>query len=131
MDEPSIETKEHGRAARSAIDAPRGHARHPGMLDILIRCEILKAAEWLGGAPTLLTRLRGAPKRRLYDALESLGAGRELLRAVGAWLDTWTDDEVLAVVREWNGRAAAEAIDKVRHGLGALKPAARSWPGHD
>lgn len=101
------------------------------MLEILIRCEILKAVEWLGGSPELLTSLRGATKRRLYDALEALNADRELLGAVGSWLDTWTDDEVLSAVREWNGRAAAEAIDKVRQGHGALKPAAQSWPGPD
>src|SRR6185437_15376397 len=80
--------------------AERQPAR-PAMLDILIRCEILKAVEWLGGSPELLTGLRGAPKRRLYDALESLSADRELLGAVGSWLDTWTDDEVLSAVREW------------------------------
>ena len=101
------------------------------MLEILIRCEILKAVAWLGGSPELLTSLRGATKRRLYDALDSLGADRALLGAVGSWLDTWTDDEVLSAVREWNARAALEAIEKVRQGHGALKPAAKTWPGHD
>ena len=70
------------------------------MIEILIRREILKAVEWLGGAPELLASLRGASKRRRYDALESLGADRELLGTVGSWLDTWTDEEVPEAVSQ-------------------------------
>jgi hypothetical protein len=93
------------------------------MIDILIRREILKAVQWLGGSPKLLASLRGASKRQLYDALELRGADRELLATVGSWLDTWTDDQVLAALREWNARAAADTIEKVRNGHGAMKPA--------
>jgi hypothetical protein len=96
------------------------------MIEILIRREILKAAEWLGGSPELLASLRGASKCQLYDALESLTADRELLATVGAWLETWTNDEVLAGLREWNTRVIADALEKVRQGHGALKPAAKS-----
>jgi hypothetical protein len=96
------------------------------MIDILIRREILKAVQWLGGSPKLLASLRGASKRQLYDALELRGADRELLATVGSWLDTWTDDQVLAALREWNARAAADTIEKVRNGHGAMKPAAGS-----
>ena len=96
------------------------------MIEILIRREILKAAEWLGGSRELLASLRGASKRQLYDALVPLNADRELLGTVGSWLDTWTDDEVLLALREWNTRAAADALEKVPEGHGALKPAAES-----
>ena len=96
------------------------------MIDILIRREILKAAAWVGGPPELLARLRGASKRQLYDALESLNADRQLLAAVGAWRETWSDDEVLAGLREWNTRVIADALEQVRQGHGALKPAAKS-----
>jgi hypothetical protein len=96
------------------------------MIEILIRREIAKAVAWLGGTPKLVASLRGASKRRLYDALELLGADRELLRAVGAWLDTWTDEEVLADLREWNRRAVGDAVEKIRQGQGAMKPAAKS-----
>jgi len=94
------------------------------MEEILIRREILKALEWLGGSPDVLARLRGADKRKLYEALEKLGAERELLAAVGSWLDTWTDEQVLEELRKWTGRAAADAIEKVRQGHGAMKPPA-------
>jgi hypothetical protein len=94
------------------------------MAEILIRREILKAVEWLGGSPAVLARLRGADKRKLYEALEKLEADRELLAAVGSWLDTWTDDQVLEELRKWNGWAAADAIEKVRQGHGAMKPPA-------
>jgi hypothetical protein len=96
------------------------------MIEILIRREILKAVEWLGASPKLVASLRGASKRRLYDALELLGAGRELLATVGSWLDTWTDDQVLAALREWNARATADELSKVRDGHGPVKPAAKS-----
>jgi hypothetical protein len=96
------------------------------MIEILIRREILKAIEWLGGSPKLVASLRGASKRRLYDALELLGADRELLATVGSWLDTWTDDQVLAALREWNARAAADTLEKLRQGHGGMKPAAGS-----
>jgi len=95
------------------------------MIEILIRREILKVVEWLGGSPKLVASLRGARKRRLYDALELLGADRELLATVGSWLDTWTDDQVLTALREWNARAAADTLEKVRQGHGVLKPAAK------
>jgi hypothetical protein len=96
------------------------------MIEVLIRREILKAIEWLGGSPKLVASLRGASKRRLYDALELLGADRELLATVGSWLDTWTDDQVLAALREWNARAAADTLEKLRQGHGGMKPAAGS-----
>jgi hypothetical protein len=96
------------------------------MIEILIRREIVKAVEWLGGSPNLVASLRGASKRRVYDTLELLGADRELLGTVGSWLDTWTDEEVLATLRECNQRAVGEALEKVRQGQGALKPAAKS-----
>jgi hypothetical protein len=96
------------------------------MIEILIRREILKAVEWLGASPKLVASLRGASKRRLYDALELLGADRELLATVGSWLDTWTDDEVLTALREWNARAAADTLEKLRQGHGGMKPAAGS-----
>lgn len=96
------------------------------MIEILIRCEILKAVEWLGGPPKLVASLRGASKRRLYDALELLGADRELLVTVGSWLDTWTDDEVLTTLREWNARTTGDTLEKVRQSRGAIKPPAES-----
>jgi len=96
------------------------------MIEILIRREILKAIEWLGGSPEFLASLRGASKRRLYDALESLGAARELLATVGSWLDTWTDEQVLDELQRWNRDAAADALETVRQGHGAMKPAAGS-----
>jgi hypothetical protein len=96
------------------------------MIEVLIRREILKAIEWLGGSPKLVASLRGASKRRLYDALELLGADRELLATVGSWLDTWTDDQVLTALREWNARAAADTLEKLRQGHGGMKPAAGS-----
>jgi hypothetical protein len=96
------------------------------MIEILIRREIQKAIEWLGGSPKLLASLRGASKRQLYDALELRGADRELLATVGSWLDTWTDDQVLTALREWNARAAADVLEKLRQGHGAMKPAAKA-----
>jgi hypothetical protein len=96
------------------------------MIDILIRREIAKAVEWLGGSPKLVAGLRGASRRRMYDTLELLGADRELLATVGSWLDTGTDEEVLATLRAWNQRAVGDALEKVRLGQGALKPAAKS-----
>jgi len=100
------------------------------MIDILIRREIAKAVERLGGSPKLTASLRGAPRRRLYDALELLGAERELLITVGSWLDTWTDEEVLAALRDWNRRAAGDVLDALRQGRGALEAAAKPDAGN-
>ena len=36
-------------------------------------------------------------------------ADRQLLATIGSWGDTLADEEVLAELREWNAKAAAEA----------------------
>jgi hypothetical protein len=41
--------------------------------------------------------------REIPKALESLGADRELLATVGSWGDTLDDEEVLMLIKKWNG----------------------------
>ena len=96
------------------------------MIEILIRREIAKAIERLGGSPKLMASLRGASKRRLHGALELLGADHELLATVRSWHGTRADEEVLATLRAWNGRAAGDVLDAPRPGRGAFEPAAKS-----
>jgi hypothetical protein len=42
----------------------------------------------------------------LYKAMATLGAEPKHLGAVGPWGDTLTDEEVLALLREWNAKGA-------------------------
>ena len=75
------------------------------MTDIeqLIRSEIYKAVESLGGPPELLaSTINGATKNEMYNAAEALGADRYLLAAIGSWDDTLADEEVLRELRDWN-----------------------------
>jgi hypothetical protein len=75
------------------------------MTDIeqLIRSEIYKALESLGGPPELLAAtINGASKAEIYDAAERLGADRYLLAAIGSYRQTLSDDEVLEELRRWN-----------------------------
>ena len=76
----------------------------------LIRCELYKAVESLGGPPELLAAtINGASKEQIYDAAARLGADSRLLATIAAWGDTLADEEVLVDLREWNAGAAAEA----------------------
>jgi hypothetical protein len=43
----------------------------------------------------------------LYKRLDALGADRELLAIVGSWRDTLDDEEILALLTEWNAVEAA------------------------
>lgn len=75
------------------------------MTDIeqLIRREIYKALESLGGRPeTLAATISGASKEEMSRAAESLGADRFLLAAIGSWGDTLTDAQALQELRDWN-----------------------------
>ncbi len=40
--------------------------------------------------------------REIYRALETLGADLTLLGAIGSWGDTLEDEDVLAILEEWN-----------------------------
>ena len=95
------------------------------MIEVLIRREIAKAIERLGGSPKLVASLRGASKRRLHGTLELLGADRELLATVRSWRDTSTDEAVLAALRTWNGRARGDALKAARPDHDAPEPEAR------
>jgi len=43
----------------------------------------------------------------IYIALERLGADEELLAIIGSWRDTLPDDEVLALLRDYNATGKA------------------------
>jgi hypothetical protein len=60
--------------------------------------ELQQALEYLGADPTLAS----IGPSDLYKKLETLGAGRELLAAVGSWGDTLDDEEVLVLLKEGN-----------------------------
>ena len=115
-----------GEAGGERLTPPAPPRCYRGMIEVLIRREIAKAIERLGGSPKLVASLRGASRRRLHGALELLGADRELLATVRSWQDGGTDENVLATLRAWNGRAAGDAFGAARPGHGALEPAAKS-----
>lgn len=72
-------------------------------LEQIIRSELYKAVESLGGPPELLAAtINGASKEEIYEAAERLGADRYLLAAIGSWGDTLADEEVLKDLRDWN-----------------------------
>ena len=53
-----------------------------------------------------------AIKVEIVTALERLGAHPYLLGMVNSWGDTLSDDEVLALLKEWNaGEVAPEAVE--------------------
>ena len=79
-------------------------------LEQLIRCELYKAVESLGGPPELLAAINGATKDEIRSAAEQLNADRYLLATIGSWGDTMDDEEVLADLRKWNAGAAAEKM---------------------
>src|SRR5258708_39720190 len=79
-------------------------------IEEMIRSEIYKAAESLGGPPELLAAtINGASKEEIYDAAEQLGADRYLLATIGSWGDTLNDEGVLRELKQWNVGAAVEA----------------------
>jgi hypothetical protein len=43
-----------------------------------------------------------ADRRDLYQKLETLGVDRDLLAIVGSWGDSLYDEEVLALLKDWN-----------------------------
>lgn len=45
-------------------------------------------------------------RAEIYRAFELLGAGRELLAAIGSWGDTLDDKEILRLLKEWNAEEA-------------------------
>lgn len=49
-------------------------------------------------------------RSEIYRAMERLGADRDLLAAVGSWGDTLLDQEVLALLQEWNLREGNKFI---------------------
>jgi hypothetical protein len=65
--------------------------------------ELQKSLEYLGADPALADLGPGD----LYKKLEALGADRELLAIVGSWRDTLDDEEILALLTEWNAVEAA------------------------
>jgi hypothetical protein len=60
--------------------------------------ELRQALEHLGAD----RRLADLGPVDLYQKLQELGAGRELLAAVGSWGGTLDDEEVLALLEDWN-----------------------------
>ena len=48
--------------------------------------------------------LKAQIAHELYRALQSLGADNELLSVVGSYGDTLDDDDVLALLKNWNAR---------------------------
>lgn len=70
------------------------------------------------------------PDRRvvleLYRTLVLLGAGSDLLGAVGSWGDGLPDGDVLAGLRAWNESALRELEGRVGHYAAAAPP--RSGP---
>ena len=52
--------------------------------------------------PQFLDHLANDALPRLYRKLQELGAGREILAAVRSWGDTLDDEEVLALLEDWN-----------------------------
>jgi hypothetical protein len=66
-----------------------------------IRSEIAKAVARLGGSPEFVATIRGASKKKMYDAAEQLGADRYLLATIGSRGDT---------LKQWNAGAAAEKM---------------------
>jgi len=78
-------------------------------IEQLIRRELYKALESLGGPPALLAAtISGATKNEMSAAAERLGADRHLLAAIGSWGDSQDDEQTLADLRLWNAGAAAE-----------------------
>jgi hypothetical protein len=71
-------------------------------IEQLIRGEIYKAIESLGGPPELLAAINGASKEELYEAAERLGADRYLPAAIGTWAEPLSDELVLQDLRDWN-----------------------------
>jgi hypothetical protein len=51
--------------------------------------------------------LKAQIARQIYIALERLDADPELLSIVGSWADTLGDEEVLSMLREYNGTGKA------------------------
>jgi hypothetical protein len=67
-------------------------------IDQLIRREIYKAIESLGGPPELLAAtISGASKEVMYDAAVQLGADRYRLASIGSWGDTLTTRTCLGI----------------------------------
>jgi hypothetical protein len=83
-------------------------------LDAQILAELARAAECLGDNKLLgqVRNLKAVNARivgNLYRAFENAGADRQLLAAVGSWRDTLEDEEVLALLKQWNAEAKIQA----------------------
>src|SRR5579872_4419231 len=87
--------------------------------------ELRQALEYLG-ADRALADLGPVD---LYQKLQELGANREFLAAVGSWGDTLDDEEVLALLEDWNA-AEAKLITKAG-GCDAVSGLPGAWESPD